>query len=285
MNRFLKMAVVLFVAVALSACGRSGVKPPAEYDPGKGWKLSWSDEFNGTSLDTNIWNIETGSGGWGNAELECYTASPKNLKVVKGCLVITALREQIDYTEFTSGRINSYGKYYFNQGKIVARIKMPYGEGMWPAFWMLGDNRYVVGWPACGEIDIMEMRGGKDDFGDGIVHGSFHRMSHGRLVSIVQTEGNMDPDDPDAQPAAFYPDFHYFEVEKDEHFLRFRLDGREYNTIDISDKEEFRSLRQSYYLLLNLAVGGKFTKILNPEGIGAEFPQTMEVDWIRVYTK
>ena len=124
-----------------------------------GYTLRWSDEFDGAALDMKKWTIETGADGWGNHELQDYT-NGENIAIESGKLVIEARKEPSNGATYTSSRIMTHGKFAQRYGRIEARIKLPYGQGMWPAFWMLGENIDTVGYPTCGEIDIMEMAGG-----------------------------------------------------------------------------------------------------------------------------
>ena len=151
------------LALALVICGITFTpnktnKVSAAADPSaSGWQLQWSDEFTGSSLDTTAWNYETGAGGWGNAELQYYTSRTSNVSVSGGYLQIKAKKESYNGSEYTSGRITTKGKKYFHYGKMEARIKVDGGNqnGVWPAFWMMGNDYDSVSWPACGELDIM----------------------------------------------------------------------------------------------------------------------------------
>src|SRR5216684_3142847 len=156
-------------------CGSQTAPAPAK---STGWTLVWSDEFNGpngSSVDRTKWVVETGGQGWGNQELEYYLDRSENASVRDGNLAITALAEKYTGTagvtrNYTSGRLKTLGKFSQAYGRFEARIKIPYGQGMWPAFWMLGDDIDKVGWPACGEIDIMENIGKEP----AMIHGSIH---------------------------------------------------------------------------------------------------------------
>jgi len=138
-----------------------------------GWTLVWSDEFNqpdGSSPDATKWTYDTGGGGWGNNELEYYTSRTNNARIAGGMLVIEADKENYQGSSYTSARLKTQGKWSWRYGRMEARIKIPRGQGMWPAFWMLGTNITSVGWPTCGEIDIMENIGKEP----GTVHGTVH---------------------------------------------------------------------------------------------------------------
>ena len=139
------------------------------------YQLVWSDEFDGSSLDQNFWSKETGGSGWGNNELEFYTDSDVNCYVQDGILTLKAQKETYGNRSYTSARIKTQGKKFFKYGKIEARMKLPYGQGIWPAFWIMGENITSVSWPACGETDIMEMIGGTSgNNNDSKVYGTAH---------------------------------------------------------------------------------------------------------------
>ena len=148
------------------------------------WKLVWSDEFNGSTLDGSKWNIENHAGNTNN-ELEYYTNRAQNVHVSNGNLAITALKEEYGGRHYTSGRINTDGKFSILYGKFEMRAKLPYGQGIWPAFWMLGNNIHQVGWPTCGEIDIMETIG-KDPSHN---HGTLHAKNFDKGASYYLKEG------------------------------------------------------------------------------------------------
>jgi beta-glucanase (GH16 family) len=286
MKLFLMLAIPILLFI-LSNCGGGTVKPddslfPSTFDPGEGYTLVWSDEFNGTKLDDTRWNIDEGGGGWGNDEFEAYTGRPENLKVTNGNLVITALKENYgDFNnKFTSARINTQGKYEFNYGKLVARIKMPYGKGMWPAFWLLGSNKAKVGWPRCGEIDIAEMKCG-GDLGDSIIYSTFHWYNRREQASGM-TLVNHEPGKTEDSPLPLYLNYHLFEADWDKESVSMKLDGTEIHSFKITDPA-LESFQKPFYIIINLAVGGSFVKIHYPEDVTASFPQEMLVDWIRVY--
>jgi beta-glucanase (GH16 family) len=178
-SRF-SLSTLVFLAIVVTACGGSGdgSAPPDNPPPVGQWTLVWSDEFdgtNGSSPSSTNWVMETGGGGWGNNELESYTARTENASIQDGNLVITARKEPYTGTDgiardYTSARMKTQGKFSWKYGKVEARIKIPYGQGIWPAFWMLGDDITTVSWPTCGEVDIMENIGREPS----IVHGTIH---------------------------------------------------------------------------------------------------------------
>ena len=235
------------------------------------WKLIWSDEFNGPAgaqPDESKWTYDLGNGGWGNRELEVYTKDPENVaQDGSGHLVIRAIKT--DAGGFTSARIKTRGKFAVNYGKIEARIKIPRGQGMWPAFWMLGDNIGAEGWPKCGEIDVMENIG-KEPF---TVHGTVHGpgYSGGARISSGFSAGSELADD-----------FHIYGVEWAPESIRFFFDGKEYATVTPASlpKGARWVFDHPFFLLLNLAVGGAWPG--NPDSTST-FPQSMLVDWVRVW--
>ncbi|MEC0371279.1 RICIN domain-containing protein [Paenibacillus chibensis] len=230
------------------------------------WNLVWSDEFNGTSLDKSNWKAEigTGSGGWGNNELQYYTDRPENVQVTGGNLVITARKEAYGGMNYTSARIKTQGLRSFTYGKIEARIKLPSGQGLWPAFWMLGTNIDTVGWPKSGETDIME-RVNNNPY----VNGTVHWDANGQ-ADYGQVSGNLD-----------FSQYHVYSVEWDSKYIKWFVDGQQYNAFYIENgtgnTEEFQ---RPFFLLLNLAVGGNWPGSPNNS---TQFPAQMLVDYVRVY--
>lgn len=234
------------------------------------YELIWSDEFeyNGAP-DPAKWTHETGAGGWGNNELQYYRADTANVHADSGIMILTARNESYSSSNYTSGRINTRDKFEFQYGRVEASIRLPYGQGIWPAFWILGDDISEVGWPACGEVDIMELVGG--DNSDNVVHGTAHwdnngsHASYGRSYSLTS--------------GIFADTFHIFTAEWSPTYIKWYVDGNLFNTIDIrpSGLSEFH---HNFFIILNLAVGGNWPG--NPDATTV-FPQTMEVDYVRVY--
>ncbi|MFZ5940968.1 MAG: family 16 glycosylhydrolase [Bacteroidota bacterium] len=235
------------------------------------YELVWSDEFNGTGFpDSEYWTGETGAGGWGNGELQYYkNDDPDNLWMSDGTLKITAIKESYSGSEYTSARIITRGKYSFSYGKIEGRLKLPYGQGIWPAFWMMGESISSVGWPACSETDIMEMIGGSGR--DNTVYGTGHWDNNGSHASYG---GNYT-----LSSGIFADDFHTFSVEWTPKLISWYVDGNKFVSLDItpSGLSEFHG---DNFILLNLAVGGTWPGYPNSSTV---FPQTLEVDYIRVY--
>lgn len=229
------------------------------------WNQVWSDEFSDNTLNTAKWQCEIGTGtdGWGNNELQYYTASPNNVYLDTGYLHIKALNQAYMGSNYTSARIKTQNLYDVEYGKIEARIKLPSGAGLWSAFWMLGSNISSIGWPSCGEIDIMERVNNELR-----THGTYHHDNGGHAH-----EGDFKYVDPSQ--------FHIYGVEWDANELRWYVDGVEFFSANIGpgsvSMEEFHS---PFFLLLNLAVGGNWPG--NPDG-STVFPATMIVDYVRVY--
>lgn len=231
-----------------------------------GWKLIWSDEFNApanTPPDPAKWVHETGASGWGNHELEDYTSQIQNAyQDGQGHLVIQALRSSGGH--ITSARLKTQGKFTALYGRVEARIQIPYGQGIWPAFWMLGDDIGKVGWPRCGEVDIMENIG-KEPF---TVHGSLHGPD--RYDSTVAYTLPNDE--------RFADQYHTFAVEWAPGQVTFFVDGHSYYTAMKAGAGW--AFEHPFFLLLNLAIGGDWPG--NPDA-STRFPQTMKVDYVRVY--
>jgi beta-glucanase (GH16 family) len=244
------------------------------------WKLIWSDEFNGpdgSAPDPAKWVYDLGGSGWGNDELESYTDRRNNSFIDHGNLVIRARKEH--YTgadgktrEFTSARLKTLGKFSRTYGRFEARIKIPRGLGMWPAFWMLGDNFGKDSWPECGEIDIMENVGQEPS----IIHGSIHGPG----------SPGGDFEAPYALPAGkmFADQFYVFALEWEPDTIRFYVDDHLYATRTRADLKAGQKwvFDRPFFLLLNVAVGGTWP---GPPDNATVFPQDMLVDYVRVYER
>ncbi len=218
--------ILLAVAVLSLSCGGGATLQPP---PATGFTLVWSDEFNGadgSSPDSSKWTYDTGGNGWGNNELECYTNLVQNAQLKGGNLVITAIHQPAyacsggTTRDYTSARLKTQGLFSQAYGRFEARIKIPAGQGMWPAFWMLGNNITSVGWPTCGEIDIMENIGKEP----GTVHGSLHGPSSVSRTSDATAAFSL--------PAGqnFADDFHLYAVEWEPGTIRFYVDSNLYAT-------------------------------------------------------
>ncbi len=248
------------------------------------WHLIWSDEFNGPAgagIDTNKWTAETGGDGWGNQELEFYTASPRNAALDgQGCLTITALKSAAHtfHTKYGNGcyssaRIITAKKFSVKYGRIQARIRIPAGQGLWPAFWMLGESFPTAGWPACGEVDIMENVGKQPDTISGSLHGPGYFGDHGRTAEYHLP-----------RHAPFAAAFHVFAVEWEAGEIRWYCDDHLYERRTTADVPAGKPwvFDKPFFLLLNLAVGGDWPG--NPDAT-TPFPAIMAVDYVRVYQR
>ncbi len=270
----------------------AGVTPPASNpstggggsttpEPTPMWSLVWQDEFEGTEVDASKWGFETGDGseygipGWGNEEKEYY--QPQNASVEDGQLVITAKEESVGGKPYTSARMNTRGKFTKKYGKIEARIKLPEGSGLWPAFWMMPENSVYGNWPASGEIDIMEARGYQPHAVHGTIHygGNGHKYSGGEYIF------------PEGQSISQY---HTYAVEWEPNEIRWYVDGELFSTKKNWDsttpgqpaKNAFPApFDQEFYIILNLAVGGHYVENTLPEP--GDIPARMLVDYVRVY--
>jgi beta-glucanase (GH16 family) len=248
---------------------------------GAKWKLVWSDEFNGpggSGVDSSKWVFDLGGKGWGNQELESYTSRPRNVYIHDGNLVIQAQRE--NYTgadgvsrNYTSARLKTAGKFSQTYGRFEARIKIPFGQGLWPAFWMLGDDIEKTGWPDSGEIDIMENIGKEPSTVHGTIHGPGYSGGDG-IGAPFTLPGNQRVAD----------DFHIYAIEWVPNTIRFYVDDALYETRTPSSLPAGRKwvYDHPFFLLLNVAVGGGWPG--NPDATTV-FPQTMLVDYVRVYQR
>jgi len=242
-------------------------------DPANLPNLVWSDEFDYYGLpDPEKWNMETGGNGGGNNELQYYTDSENNAMVDNGILTITAREESFGNRDYTSARINTYDIFDFKYGRAEARIKLPYGQGIWPAFWLMGSNVSTVSWPECGEIDIVELVGGDVSGGDNTIHSTLHwEGEDGGHAEYGQSY--------ELATGIFANDYHIFSVEWDSETIRSFVDGTEFFVIDITDGG-LSEFHENFFILLNLAVGGNWP---GPPNAETSFPQTMEIDYVRVF--
>ena len=243
----------------------TGYSTPETYE---GMTLVWSDEFDGPEINSNNWTLEIGTGnwGWGNNELQYY--QEENTSIIDGNLVVEARRQTVENSNYTSSRLITRGKQSFQYGRIDIRAVMPEGQGIWPALWMLGSNHWQVGWPACGEIDIMEMIGGGDGR-DNVLRGTAH-WNQGGHVSYGQgytNESNLSEE------------YHVYSIVWDEENIRWYFDDINFNTMDITPAE-LSAFHNNFYFIMNVAVGGQWPG--SPDNTTL-FPQWMIVDYIRVF--
>jgi beta-glucanase (GH16 family) len=268
--------IVLAVASLLSLPAPVGAQ---------GWELVWADEFEGRrggAVDAGKWTEEVGGGGWGNKELQYYTAGAKNAYLDgRGSLVIRAAAESLRGSfkcwygpcRYTSARLITKGKFSQAYGRFESRLRVPRGQGLWPAFWLLGEDITRVGWPACGEIDVMESIGREPSTVHGTVHGPGYSGASGVGASYGLPGG-----------ARFADDFHVFAVEWEPGVLRWYVDGLHYHTLT-PDKLPAGAkwvFDHPFFILLNVAVGGLWPG--DPDQT-TTFPQTMAVDYVRVYQR
>jgi len=286
--RSLRPALVTAVALALAACGSPSTgttapPPPPPPAPPPTWTLSWSDEFDGpagAAVDGTKWVAETGGQGWGNQEKEYYTAGTANAALDGGGrLVITARAEPANspYTcwygtcRYTSARLLTKSRFEPTYGRFEARIRIPRGQGLWPAFWMLGADIDQVGWPRCGEIDVMENIGREPFMVHGTMHGPGYSGGNGIGGSFSSSE-------------SFADDFHVYVVEWTAGELRWLVDEKEYKRATPTNLPSGAAwvFDHPFFLLLNVAVGGAWPG--DPDATTV-FPQQMLVDYVRVYRR
>jgi len=238
-------------------------------DPGSGANLIWSDEFNYTgSPESSKWNYNIGRGdnGWGNNEAQYYTKRAENVKVENGYLTITAKKENYEGAEYTSTRMLTQGKFDFTYGKVEVRAKLPSGGGTWPAIWMLGSSISTVGWPACGEVDIMEHVGNNQ----GNVQSAMHTpSSYGGTVN----HGSQVLDDVSSE-------FHVYAVEWTSEKMIFSVDDVVHYTYNPSKKDNKTwPYDADHFIILNIAMGGGFGGAIDSNFVSS----TMQIDYVRVY--
>ena len=269
-------STILLATLSICQASAGDASPQAAKSP---WALVWSDEFNGpdgSRPDAAKWNFEAGGNGWGNHELEYYTNRPENSFVQGGNLVLQALKERFtgpDHVtrDYTSARITTKGFFEQAYGRFEARIKIPRGQGVWPAFWLIGNDFGKTGWPGCGEIDIMENIGKEPS----TIHGSMHGPGYSGdndFTSVYKLPGGVN----------FFDDFHVFAIEWEPGIVRFFVDRELYATFTPSRLPAGMKwvFDHPFYIILNVAVGGDWP---GPPDSTTLFPQTMLVDYVRVY--
>lgn len=247
----------------------TGFSTPSTYP---GMTLVWSDEFSGSAIDASAWNFEigNGSGGWGNNELEYYTNSSKNAFVSNGNLIIEARKEAIGGFNYSSARMTTQGKKTFTYGRVDIRAKLPKGKGIWPALWMLGSNINTVGWPASGEIDIMELLGHEPAKSYGTLHYGASSASHGsKGTSYTLSSGS------------FNEQFHVFSMEWKQDQIQLFVDNNLFLTVNKADLGTAPyPFNAPFFFIFNVAVGGNWPG--SPDAT-TTYPQRMIVDYVRVF--
>jgi beta-glucanase (GH16 family) len=277
MNRAKKalhsLVVILVVAPLGTGCGSSNgdiVSPPPR------WTLTASDEFDGaedTPPDPTMWTYDIGGDGWGNEQLEFNTDRVENVSHDgEGHLRIVAREESFMGNDYTSGRIKTQGLFEQEHGRFEARIKLPAGQGLWPAFWMLGANIDEVSWPDSGEIDVMEYQGQRPERVFGTLHGPGY--SGGASISgDISLPGGE----------TFADDFHIFAVEWDPSLIRFFVDEEEYHAVRSTEVPPGKWVfNNEFFMILNLAVGGTLGGPVGPDTV---FPAEVLVDYVRIFER
>ncbi len=270
----LVVAALGFADVGLAAPDRSLSRDSAKQ------QLVWSDDFNGaagTSPDPTKWTFDIGGGGWGSGELQYYTSSPSNAALDgQGDLTLTARAEKYSGADgvtrrYTSARLQTLNTFQFTYGTVEARIRVPRGDGLLPTFWALGSDAYggAHAWPACGEIDAMEVLGSMPRVLHGTIHGPWPWAPGGVGTRL-------------RSPAPLSDGFHTYGVRWSPRRIAFVLDGTTYETLEPSDLHRGSKwpFDHSFFLLLNLTVGGSFA---GRPGPSTQFPSSMTVDWVRVW--
>jgi len=267
MSRRPRFLLALAVLLVVAACSDDETAPEPQY------VMIWQDEFEGPAgqlPDAAHWRFDVGTD-WGNRQLEYDTARPENVSLDgDGRLAITAREEDYEGQPYTSGRIKTQGLFEQAYGRFEARIQLPVGQGIWPAFWMLGNDFGDVGWPQCGEIDIMEYRGQEPRVLIGSLHGPGYAGASAISARHVLGQGG------------FHLGFHVFAIEWTPDRIQWEVDGRAYQTVTPGDLPPGAPwvFDHPFFILLNVAVGGNFVGDPAPSTV---FPQTMLVDWVRVH--
>ncbi|MFY9242398.1 MAG: glycoside hydrolase family 16 protein [Polaribacter sp.] len=274
-NRIVNIIPLIVLMVIFSSCDSSETQTVTKLN-----RLIWEDNFevDGAPLSP-YWVYELGDGtaqgipGWGNNELQYYTDRSENVVVKDGMLHIIAKKESFLTSGYTSARILTKGKFQTKFGRIEARIKLPWGQGLWPAFWMLGDDANgTITWPERGEIDIMENRGQEPTITHGTIHGPGYSAANAITKSYQLSNSRFDTD------------FHVFGIEWGENYINYYVDDVLYNQItpaDLPAGTDWVFNDREFYIILNIAVGGTF--VGGPPNAETVFPQEMIVDYVRVY--
>ncbi|MEL6821525.1 MAG: glycoside hydrolase family 16 protein [Calditrichota bacterium] len=261
-------AVFVLSMVFLASCSSS-----SEGNGDGDLQLVWEDDFSGPIgqlPDTSVWNFDIGTG-WGNNQLEFDTDRPTNASLDgQGNLLIIAREESFQGSNYTSARITTANKFTKKFGRIEARIQLPWGQGIWPAFWLLGENFGSVGWPQCGEIDIMEYRGQEPSIVHATVHGPGYSAGGGVTRSYTLPNSRFDTG------------FHIFAIEWNENSIDWYVDDKLYHRVTPDDVNGAWVFNQPFFIILNVAVGGGY---VGPPDATTVFPQTMVIDYVRVYDK
>jgi beta-glucanase (GH16 family) len=278
MKVILRIFLPVIFAIALYSCSDNDTEPIDKIETPDGYVLAWNDEFNDGQIDPTKWTFETGDGtdfglpaGWGNNELQIYTTSDENARVDQdgdvSALIITAIKN--GENNYTSAKLTTNGLFSMRFGRVDVRAKLPKGQGIWPAIWTLGDNREVVDWPGCGEIDIMEMLGQEPNK----IYGTIHYVDGENRKG--ESQGYYEVSDPDFSEA-----YHVFSLVWTPETLTFMVNDVKYHEVPIED--DMKEFLRSHYLILNVAVGGYWPGYPDES---TTFPQSMYVDYVRVFGK
>jgi beta-glucanase (GH16 family) len=261
------LAVAMLTLAACTAAAQPGPSLTPVPVP-DGYQLVWHDEFDGAAIDLTNWNFNEGAGGWGNGEAQFYTSRPENARTENGLLIIEARQEKLEDAYYTSARLKTQGLQEFQYGRIEARLKVPAGAGLWPAFWMLGSSFDGTNWPDCGEIDIMEYVGREPDLVIGTAHGPGYSGALG-LSKWNRQQYNL------------FDAFHTYAIDWQPGQIDWYYDGVKYHTVtraDVGDRPWV--FDQPYFIILNLAVGGTLGGVI---GLDTAFPAQLHVDYVRVF--
>jgi beta-glucanase (GH16 family) len=258
------------------ACGDSA-QTSVSSGPPDPWTLVWSDEFDGETVNSEHWSYSIGTGAeeglaqWGNGELQSYTDAPENCSVSEGVLRITALKTGDEPASYTSARLHTRETHLMERGRFEIRVKLPAGQGLWPALWLLGNDRPEETWPDAGEIDIFELVGQRPDRIAGSLHGPGYSGGGAISSTVTLDEGT------------FADDFHVIALEWDASRIAWFVDGESF-AVQTHGQMGTRPwvFNHEFYLILNLAIGGHYP---GPPDETTAFPAVMEVDYIRVFTR
>lgn len=291
---FSRLVIISVMSIALLSCKDKGKKINFDdqkkvkhavsnlnedtYQSELDWNLVWSDEFEADTINVNNWNFQVVEAGHFNDEWQRYTNSKENAYIENNCLVIKSVHESDIHgmDQYTSARMHTANKQAWKYGRISARMKLPQGEGLWPAFWMLGANIDENGgdtpWPQCGEVDILELYGSKDD---GIIEANLHYADASGSHAMMGAAAFK------LEQGKFADAFHIFELQWDANRIAWFVDGEQFASMPISS-DELSEFHKEFFILLNIAVGGTHAGRPNTT---TKFPQYMYVDWVRVYQK
>jgi beta-glucanase (GH16 family) len=272
-NRFIIFFAFTFffaLQIMLTACSKmkSETSPtPVPEGHRDVWELIWQDEFEGETVNTENWLFNTGASGWGNNEWQYYTDRTENARIEDGVLVIEARQENFLGSKYTSARMITQYLHTWTYGRVDARIKLPTGKGVWSAFWMLGEDIDKIGWPGCGEIDIMENIGEPNT-----IYGTLHGLGYAGGDGIGTSHT--------LPGTALNQDFHIYAVEWEPEEIRWYLDDDLFQVLSAADLPGKWVYDHPFFIILNLAIGGNWPGY--PDGTTV-FPQRLYIDYVRVY--